>query len=101
MGRRKQIDAVVSPTELSVEFGDRHQLDDGDARFRLLGQFTRGGCPRSLARTRPNVKLVKNLSPVDGHAPPVAIRPGEAPRIDDFGRTVRSLRLEARSGIRK
>ena len=98
--RREQVDAVVAPAESSGEVGDGHHLDDGDAELGESGQLLDRRSPRALPGERADVHLVKYLV-VRADARPIDVRPGEEVGIDHFGRTHRSLRLEAGGRVGK
>ena len=97
--RREQIDAVVAPPEAPLELRDRHHLDERDADARELPQLLRRRGKRARARERADVHLVRDLSR-QHRAGPRLIGPAERVRIDDLGRSVRTLGLKARRRIR-
>ena len=99
MRRRVQIDAVVSPAETPFELGDRHHLDDREARVRELAQLGGRGGKRAGTRERADVHLVDHLT-FERHAGPRLIGPAERAGIDDLRRAVHAFRLEARRRIR-
>ncbi len=98
--RGEKVDAVVAPAESPGKLRHRHDLDDGDAGGGELRQLARGRLPASFSRKRPHVHLVEDLSR-EARAAPCAVAPPESRRIHDSGRSVRSLRLEARGRIGK
>ena len=81
--RRVRIDPVVAPAEAAVEFGDRHQFDDGDPELRQFLQLGRSSPPRPLLGKRACMKLVQDLAG-QRHAGPRAVGPLEGVRIDDL-----------------
>ena len=93
-GRRKEIDAVVSPAEFSVKVCNRHHLDHRDAEPGQFLELARRGRPRALTRERAHVHFVGDLAANRGAAP-CGVGPLEGGRVDYFGRTVRSIRLKS------
>src|SRR5262249_27900765 len=100
MERRVEIDTVVAPAEPPFELRERHQLDERDAEPRQLTELSRRRRERAFRRERSDVQLVHHLT-ADGRALPARVVPCERGRIDDLGRTVRTVRLKSRRRIRK
>ena len=62
MERRKKIDPVVAPSEISGKIGDRHHLHDSDSNPRQFGQLFGRGLPRSFFRKRSNMHFINDVT---------------------------------------
>src|SRR5206468_8744131 len=91
--RGEQSRSVVSPTEVSREFGDRHDFKQCDPNFcHLRQQLTRcGPCPVMSERT--DVHFINDL-PFELHAIPCFVLPPIKKWIDDLRGTMRTFGLE-------
>ena len=98
-GRRPPIDAVIAPVPPAREVGNRHQLDRGDPEPAELGQLLDQRGKGSLGGVGADVELVDDQV-VGRQTGPGFVAPWKCPRVDDLGRAVDPLRLEARGGIR-
>ncbi len=93
-GRRKKVNAVVSPAEAAGEVSDRHYFEHSNSECRELRQLAHGRCPRALSGERADVHLVNDLS-ISPDAGPFGIAPAEVVRVDHLGRAMRAIRLKA------
>src|SRR5205085_7244821 len=96
--RRKKIDAVVAPSKISREIGDRHHLNHADSNPGQLRQLFGRGLPRSFPRKRADVHFVNDLA-FHFYAAPFGVRPLELRRINNARGPVRPVRLKTRGGI--
>ena len=96
--RREQVDAVVTPTEASVEFGDRHHFDQRDSQFGQLRQLGDRGREGSFGSECADMHLINDL-PFPRRAGPLVIVPQVNGRIDNHRQPVRTVRLKSRSRI--
>ena len=95
---RKQIDAVVSPTKLTGKVGDRHDLEDGDAKFGKMGQLRDRRPKGTLLGERTDVEFIKYIS-FGRHTGPSRIGPDECVGVDDFRGAHWPFRLKPRGRI--
>ncbi len=95
----KEEHSVVTPTSLTGEIGDRHQLDDGDSQFREVVQSVRRAGKGALPAEGPHVQLIHHCL-VPGRGAPSAVSPGEGPRIDNLAGSCDILRVESRRRVR-
>jgi hypothetical protein len=92
--RRKQIHAVVAPSESARPVRDGHELDHRDAELRERRKLARRGDPRSFPRERADVHLVEH-SAGQHRSTPRVIRPLKFLRVDHARRAMRPLGLES------
>src|SRR5271166_1409466 len=97
-GRRKPVDAVVTPAEPPNEIVDRHHFDGGDAEVLEERELVSGRPPCALRSESADVHFVEHLI-IDGETDPLLVMPSIGPRIDDLRRALRSLRLEPRGRV--
>src|SRR6202521_4045132 len=94
----EEVDAVVSPAEPAREFRHGHNFEAGDTELGESRQLTRSGFPAASRGEGADMQLVDNELLARAPAPRT-VGPSEVPRIDDFGRSVRSLRLKSRRRV--
>ena len=97
---RKQIDAVVAPPKSAGEVGDRHDLENGDAKIGELGQLGDGRPIGAFLGERADMHFIERVA---GrlHADPSLIGPDKCVGVDDLGGTNRPLRLKPGCRIRQ
>ena len=97
---REHIHAVIPPAEVAGEIGDGHDLERRHTQFRECGKFLRRGLPCPFLGERADVHFVNDLA---GKAAPfpMLVLPLIGLGVHNLRRSMRTLRLEARSGIGK
>ena len=94
----EEVDAVVSPAEPAREFRHGHDFEAGYTELGERRKFAPGSIPASLRGKCADMHLVDDEVLARDPAPRL-VGPSEIPRIDDFRRSVRSLRLTPRRRI--
>jgi hypothetical protein len=91
---RVQVDAVVAPVAPPRELGHRHDLDRRHAELAEPGQIGDRRVERTLVGEGAYVQLVDDVVRLRDPTP-LAVGPPKGRGVDDAGRAVHPLRLEA------
>jgi hypothetical protein len=94
----EEVDAVVPPAEPAREFRHGHDFEAGDAELGESRQLTRSGFPAAIRGEGADMQLVDDELLASAPAPRT-VGPSKLPRIDDFGGSMRSLRLKSRRRV--
>ncbi|MDR3404785.1 MAG: alpha-amylase family glycosyl hydrolase [Chthoniobacter sp.] len=97
---RKQAHTIIAPAVASGKICHRHHLQSRDAQGRKFRQLPGCRAPGAFAGEGANVHFINHAIPVAA-TPPLRVRPGKMPGIDDLRGAMRTFRLKARSGIGK
>src|SRR5258708_35582746 len=99
MLKGKRVNAVGAPIPRYRELSDWHYFDGRHAKGCKLIQRGKQRSESSFARKCSNVQFIEDAV-LQRQTFPVAVRPFEGSQVDQFGRSVNSIRLAARRGIR-
>ena len=98
MMRGEEVDAVVAPSAIAREFGNRHQLDVRDAELGQMVEAIDRRIEGSRRREGANMQLIHDRG-IERRGIPAGVGPGEVGMIDDARAAVHAVRLRLRARI--